>query len=393
MREIEELVAFEGRIAGTDAERRAAVHLEGRLKALGRQAHMESVSVWPNWALTHLLHALIAIVASVVAVGSPLIGFALAAFAALSTLADVTGTAYLLRRLTGRRASQNVSSREDTDRGGTLVIAAHYDAARSGALFGRRFAERRATLAARTRLPLGLGGAFLLAIVAILVCAALRVLGFDSTLVSVVQFVPTVALILSVPLLADSRLSGPVPGAADNASGVAVALRLAERYGNALENMDLWIVFTGAQESMALGMREWLRAHRQELPRGETIVLGIDEVANGSVRYSTREGPLVPVRQDSELVALCDEIAAEDEQAHLGARRQVGRSPSDALAARARRHRAITISSRSGAEQRPNHHQPTDTADRVDPEALERALEFCSELVERIDRQIGPSLR
>ena len=41
MQEIEDLVAFDGRWPGTDAERRAALHLEGRLNALGRDAEVE----------------------------------------------------------------------------------------------------------------------------------------------------------------------------------------------------------------------------------------------------------------------------------------------------------------------------------------------------------------
>ena len=60
MKEIEGLVAFEGRWPGTDAERRAAQHLERRLQALGRDAEVEPASVYPNYAVTHAIHALIA---------------------------------------------------------------------------------------------------------------------------------------------------------------------------------------------------------------------------------------------------------------------------------------------------------------------------------------------
>ncbi len=133
--EIEELVGFEGRIAGSDAERRAADHLAGRLRELGREAQIEPITVHPNWALTHLIHALLAIAGSLVAVASPPIGALIAAFAALSTLGDLTGTLFLVRRLTGRRASQNVLSREDGGKPGVVVLVAHYDAARGGSIF------------------------------------------------------------------------------------------------------------------------------------------------------------------------------------------------------------------------------------------------------------------
>lgn len=62
LREIEDLVAFEGRWPGTDAERRAAAHLVGRLEALGREAETEPTSIYPSYPVTHAIHAFIAIV-------------------------------------------------------------------------------------------------------------------------------------------------------------------------------------------------------------------------------------------------------------------------------------------------------------------------------------------
>jgi hypothetical protein len=65
--------------------------------------------------------------------------------------------------------------------------------------------------------------------------SVIQLAGLDNLVLSIVQFVPTVVLIVSLPLLADVALSGAVPGANDNASGVATVLRLAERYSGELE--------------------------------------------------------------------------------------------------------------------------------------------------------------
>ncbi len=389
-REIEALVGFEGRIAGSDAERRAADHLAGRLRDLGRNADIEPISVHSNYALTHLIHAVLAIAGSLVAVGSPLIGALIAAFALLSTVGDLTGNLFLIRRLTGRRASQNVVSRENGDKPSTLILVAHYDAARGGSIFSRQLAERRATLAKRLRLPIGLGGGFALAVLLILLCAIVRILGLDSVVVSVAQFVPTALLVLAVPLLADLQLSPPSPGAGDNASGVATALRLAESRGGDLHHLDLWVLLTGAEEPMALGMREWLRRHRAELPRDRTVFVNLDKVAAGTVRYTTKEGVVLAAATDPELVAMCEEIGAEDgEEGRYGARPLVARGTSDALPARARGYRSITISCLGALDYQPNQHQPMDTPDRVDADALERAFGFSSALIERIDERLG----
>src|ERR671911_2679920 len=146
MKEIEDLVAFEGRWPGTDAERRAAGHLEQRLQALGRDADTEPTSVSPNYPVTHAIHALLGIVGSVLSVYQPVVGLAIVLFATVSAFGDLTGTVYLVRRLTGRRASQNVTSAERGDKPGIVILSAHYDAARTGLVFSRRAVERRAVI-------------------------------------------------------------------------------------------------------------------------------------------------------------------------------------------------------------------------------------------------------
>jgi hypothetical protein len=40
----------------------------------------------------------------------------------------------------------------------------------------------------------------------------------------------------------------------------------------------------------------------------------------------------------------------------------------------------------------PNYHQFSDTPEQVDPDALDRAFNFCTDLIELIDERIGPDL-
>ncbi len=137
---------------------------------------------------------------------------------------------------------------------------------------------------------------------------------------------------------------------------------------------------------MALGMREWVKRHRGELDRDRTVFLNLDTVANGTVRYAAREGPVLATSADAGLVAICEEIASgDDDDGRFGARPLVARTTSDALAARARGYRAITVSCRGALDYQPNQHHPTDTPDRIDPEALERAFAFASAVIRRVD--------
>lgn len=384
MEEIERLVGFEGRWPGTDAERRAAHHLEGRLQALGRDADIEPTSVFPNYPVTHAAHAVIGIVGSVLSVYEPVLGLALVAFATLSAFGDLTGTLYLVRRLTGRRASQNVTSTEGGDKPGVVILTAHYDAARTGLVFSRRAVERRAVVGKLIRRGVGPFEPFFWSLVVILVCTILRLAGFEGTGFTVIQFIPTVVLIVSVPLLVDIALSDVVPGANDNASGVATVLRLAERYSGRLEHFDLWVVFPGAEEGLLLGMREWMRVHKRELNRERTVFLNVDIAGNGTVRWMTKEGLVAAMRYHPTLVRFCEEIG--------DGRGMVSRNATDALVARGAGYAAITITSRNALDYAPNWHQPTDTPDRIDPDSLDRTYDFCCALVERLDRSIGADL-
>ena len=390
--QIERLVGFQGRQAGTDAERRAANHLAAQLARLGRRAEVEPITVHPRWHITHLIHALLAIAGSAISVESALAGTILVALAAIGTIGDITGRAPVTRLITGRRASQNVVSTEDNDRPGTLILSAHYDTARGGAAYGTTEAVR-ATLGHRLKRPIGPAEPFVWSILLLLVTTAARLAGLDNTVLSAVQFVPTVVLILSLPYLADIALSHPVPGANDNASGVATVLRLAERYGGTLDHLDVWVLLPGAQEAGALGTRAWIKRHKSELDPLSTIVVNVDEVGAGTVRYASKEGPLLALRQHPRLIALCDQIRDEDAgEGRYNARPQTARRPGDAYAARAGGIPAITISTSGALDRAPHHHRVTDAPAEIDDAALERAFGFCSELIELIDERIGPDI-
>ena len=395
--EIEDLVAHEGRAPGTDAERRAARHLVSRLRRIGREAGVEATTVRPRFALTHLIHCLMAIAGGLVATGDSdvarVAGTAVVLVAAVSAFGDLTGSFHLVRRLTGKRASQNVVSREELDKPGTLVLVAHYDAARSGSIFREAALRRRARIGRLLHRQIGPFEPLFWSIMVVLICCALRLSGIDGVALSAVQFVPTVVLIVAVPLLADIMLSAIVPGAGDNASGVATVLRLADRYGEELESFDVWVLLTGAQESMQLGMSAFLKRHRRELDRSSTVFVCVDDVGRGRLRYSTKEGYLLAYPYHPDLVAICHQLRDEDaEEGYYGVEPITSRIATDATRARVAGYPAIAIGATNEFGFPPHYHQPTDTPDSIESEALDRAYEFCSELIELIDERIGPRL-
>jgi hypothetical protein len=375
--ELDAIVDLGRRAPGSDAERRTAAHLGQRLTALGRVAETEALAIHPAWPLAYAIVATAAVGASVLSVYVPVAGAALALAAALLTFLDASMLLPTLRRLLGRRASQNVVSWADAGKGGALVLVAHYDAGRAGLVHNDGTARRKAALSRLVRRPIGGLQPLFWAELGVLACALLRLGGLDGTALTIVQFVPTFALIVAVALLVDVALAGTRAGENDNASGIVLALRLTERIGAALEHFDLHVLFTGANKAGAAGMRAFIKRH-PDLARDTTVFLNLDQVGSGDVRYARREGALVTLRAHPQLVTLCDDIAEDGDAGPI-----VSRSASDASAATAAGFAAITVTCRDGLDY---------ASGRVDERALERAEEFCVELIERLDAEVGPSI-
>lgn len=330
------------RPAGSDAERRAAQHLVGKLEGLGREATVEPFEVWPAWPLGYAINAALAVVGSVLSVSSAMLGTGLVLVATVLTFLDLSGIAPTTRRLLGRRASQNVVSWGERERPGTLLLVAHYD---SGPTRERPLR------------PL------FWALAALLACCVLRVGGLSGTALTVVQFMPTVALIVYVPLLLDITLSPASAGENDNASGVALVLRLTAQL-NSLEHFGVHVVLTGSQKAIAQGMRAFLKTHRKQLAPDRTVVINLDEVGSGEVHQTKKEGALLAVRSHPQVVGLTD------------APTFVNRTASDGYAAASAGLPSVTITCLHGH--------------RLEEDALTRVESFCVELVERIDEELSP---
>jgi hypothetical protein len=100
------------------------------------------------------------------------------------------------------------------------------------------------------------------------------------------------------------------------------------------------------------------------------------------------------LRCHDQLVQLYEQIVADDEGGRaFAARGLVLRAPTDAYIARLAGFPAITLCCREALDYAPEHHRVGDVPARVDDRALERAIGFCSELVRRLDADLGPELR
>lgn len=389
---IRELCSFERRLPGTDAERRAANAMAKQLRSMGRRVEIEAAYVHPQLPLIYAAHCALAFAGSLAAVEVPVIGFAVVLVAATSFYFDLNTRFHLLRSLFFRRASQNVVSRgSNPEAAARLLLVAHVDAARTGLIFQPKQVARAKRLS--DFLPFPHTRLLFWSVAVLLPMLGARMAGVESDLVSALQLPPTLILLVSMFLLVDWQLSDPVPGANDNASGVAVALSIASKLdAEPTRDLDVWILLTGGEECGLEGMRSFIRAHRKDIDPVKTFVVAIDSVGAGDVRWVASEGMTVSFEMDPRLLELCEAVAEAD---RAGANR-FRASPvrhgfaTDALAARARGLRATAVTClEPGALLPARYHTAADTPEAIDQKALDRAEGFTLDLIRALDRDVG----
>lgn len=378
---IERLAATDARLPGSDGERATVELLTRELEQLGREAEVEQVRVRPDHHIAQALHVALAVAGTIVSTSVPPLGVVILLFAAASMYLDLTARFYIVRNLLPRRTARNVSSPGgNADARARLVITAHHDSGRTGLLYG--------WLGTRLPGPLGrmaspLDFAFWTVALALLL-AALRLVVGGSGVFTGLQFVVAVALLLELALLLDAGFSEPSPGASNNASGVAAALELARAFEqDPVENLDLWIVFTAAEQGLMLGMRDWMRKRRSQLKRKLHLFVNLDTVGNGGVRYVTGEGFVGSYQHDRHMIELCESIAQE-----LPAAPQTLRIGTDGVLPAIGGHPSITICCLDEDDRAPHVQTAEDVPGNVDRAAVERAAGFAEALIRDLNAEI-----
>lgn len=390
---IRSLCSFEGRLAGTDAERRAANEIAQRLRDAGRRVEIEPIHVRPQVWTGYALHCLLGIAGSIASIAIAPLGFGLALFAATSLYLDLNGRFLVLRRILFRRGSQNVLSRgKHPDAPGQVILSAHIDVARTGYLYGARIRALRKLVPARMGAALSPSRLMFWSLATLVPLLGARMTGFEPAWLATLQLLPTLVLVVATFLLVDIQLSEPVPGAGDNAAGVAAALSIAD----ALEHeppahLDVWLLLTGGGESGMEGMRSFVRAQNHELDRANTYFLILDEPIGDQLRCVASEGLAVSYRHDARLSELCEAIAAVKANEPGDTDFAVAYAPiaTDALPATLAGYPAIALAGfGEDGLRRPEHHTAEDVPARVNHDALEHVESFGLELVRKIDDEL-----
>lgn len=174
------------------------------------------------------------------------------------------------------------------------------------------------------------------------------------------------------------------PGANDNASGVGTILSLAERLkGQPLQNTELWLAFTGCEESGCDGVLSLIQEHGQELKDALFIDFEMVGIGDG-LRYIHDEGNLRRHHIPRDVEKLLQEVG-EPFGIQSASTPPVG-AFTEAGALWEHGFKAVCVSTHyRNSVFLPEWHRLTDTPDRLQVEALQRAHSFAWALLQRLD--------
>lgn len=362
---------------GSRQERAAADFVLGWLVDRGLQASTEPFRAPPTFAWAQAIP----------------IGLALAARArepdardrVLGAVALIAGAAEAdprwqpFTRLTSRERSQNVVAVLEPSGAAlrTLCLVSHLDTSRSGLLFHPDLAPR-------------LRGLINASSVALTARCAAALLGGRSRVLRWAGQLSSPMLWAALALLAERELRGQdVPGANDNASGVAVAATVAAELVSArLESTRVVFLATGAEESGTVGMRAFL----QSRDTAGWLFLNLDGVgAPGTLRYLAREGVGRTWPADEALLKVAEQLTRRRPELGLARQERLVGLTYDATQVLARGGRALTLSAQDDTI--PNYHTPGDTPENIDRDVLSRATEIVREVVAAVDRGEADPIR
>lgn len=353
-----------------EGERRAAQYVAGRLADIGAaDVRTESFRGRRSYAPAHAAHALAGMLLAARQGAAARLG-SLALLASLEL--DASGRFSWVDRLLPAGEGTNAFGRIPPRGGGaaerTLVLVAHHDAARTGLVWNPRIAGAGRERRLRTRRIDG----FMLPVAAGFALAAIPV--------GPVRRLGGLLLGVAAAAVAEVGLGRTVPGASDNASGVAGMLALAEELVAApLDGVEVLIWSVGCEESGMDGMRSALAGH--SLDPATTFILGLDTLGAGRPILASAEGTILTHAYGESAMAVVDS-AAEEARLAPPERWRIG-GWTDPILARFAGLEAVSLLSIGPDGLFTNYHVPTDTADRVDFDSVDACVDLARAVIDR----------
>jgi hypothetical protein len=369
-------------------ERRAQEMLGDELRRLGLTPSFRPFRFNDNLHQNMMLHFGLGVLGTAISGLVPAAGLALHAAAAGSYWADVSRRGYFLRRLLGFREAHNLVAVAPA-RGSVrlrLVFVAHADAGYTGWIFDPRLVNRIEGGPSFLRRPVALATK---ATAALAGFDALRmVLGRPLTLpLRPLEWALTLPALLTFAVNAQIALKNTVvAGANDNLSACAALPVLARRLVPSVPaGVELIFVVTACEEAHLGGSDALAREMAAVWGKTETVIVALDGITNGELRYVESEGevtriPVTPWLRETAL-GVAGDLGVPGGLLPI----DLPAGGTDAGPFLAHGYDGIAIVCIEPKLGMPRHyHQPDDTPDNLDLDQLMRSIDFCEALARAI---------
>lgn len=375
-----ELCIFKHRASATKNEHKAAEHIHQIMRSIGLVSKIEPfksqqrmtwelITIMGFFILEVALYFYLPWLAAIAgAIGLILFwGYFTTAFKPLGWLFRFATSHNVLAKLINSNAPYKV------------IFTAHYDTARSGPLWNPK-------TVANFRLNFLLG-VWVLVLLQLLVI--LNLFSIHPLVLKLLVVISGIYVLGNIAVLLYSGLKGElVPGASDNATGVATMLDIAARLKDlTIPEIEFWFVATGSEEVGAIGMSEFLEQHANELDRGKTYFINLDNLGGGQLHYFTGEGMLNFYRFSDDLLLVAEKSAlASPFRGITPAKYRLAYT--DAIVPARRGYHSLLLLSWDDRGLIPNWHWPSDTIENVDFALPELASNFVLELLSNLQEML-----
>jgi hypothetical protein len=174
-------------------------------------------------------------------------------------------------------------------------------------------------------------------------------------------------------------------GASDNATGVAAAIETAQRlWAKSLQNLDIELVITGAEEVGMIGARAYMKVHYQEFTK-DTYLINFDTLGSGNLKIITETGSWSNIVYDTDLVQFAKEITTQTPDLKDVSTGAWHTADFDSVCFQRAGIPSLTLAALDKNGRMPNIHRPTDILTNVDFVPMEKAIILAEKIGEKLN--------
>ncbi|MFT5302696.1 MAG: hypothetical protein ACI87E_001387 [Mariniblastus sp.] len=377
--------------SATKNERFAADLLLEQLESRSIDCELEAFCGQSSYGSRILIHLVLGMFGLGILFWIPVVSLLISLVALVSFLAETLAFPIGVSSLLSMGRSQNVVGRISATKTARrrIVLCAHMDTQRTGWIWNasrvKNFTSTLGLAPGPLKAPL-----FLLTLVLVvqLALAVLVIAGLFEMEMSVLVIPFGFFYAFAMLLVGQWSIGAFVPGANDNATGVACVVALASRWGRTQhDETELVVLFTGCEESGSIGASSWAQRHSQELAQVPTVFLNLDTLGCRQLHYLKHECALngAILEYPQPLLELCQTVAHEMRLEFTLPHRIP--TQTDGLAFLVRGIPGITLTSSESGIFVPDYHLMSDRFEKLNFVSIQRATDFAWALMIELEQR------